>query len=416
MKILLISIGTRGDMEPFLAIGQLLKEKGHKVFCAFPKQFQNIVDEAGLQFISLGNKFVELLNSTEGKAVMGGGGTGFQKFFANIKLVKHQTAANKELVFKQNEIINIINPDRIIYNGKATLPIIWEIENAGKAMLLSSVPYIHYVKGHTHVAFSSNFGEILNKLTFSLVDFGLLTTANISLKWLDLKYKYKRKQIQNVLSTRKLIYAISPTLFPKSNEWNDNIKVLGYYARQSALEWKPKDELTNFLNKHDKILFITFGSMINPSPKDNTRIFLNILTKNKIPTIINTAEGGLNKPDNFTSDLIHFTDRIPYSWILPKVHAVIHHGGSGTTHLALKYGCATMIIPHIIDQHVWNDIVANLGAGPKGMKIAKINNRDLELKILELMSNEQYRKKAEKISVQMNQENFLHDLYQTIIQ
>ena len=72
MKILLLSIGTRGDMEPFLAIGELLAGKGHEIVCAFPEQFRSLAGDSGFRFLSLGTEFIEMLESPEGKSAMGG--------------------------------------------------------------------------------------------------------------------------------------------------------------------------------------------------------------------------------------------------------------------------------------------------------------------------------------------------------
>ena len=96
MKIILISIGTRGDMEPFLAIGEILKEKGHQVICAFPEQFRNIVDveDSNMEFASLGTKFIEMLDSDVGKAALGGYGSGLKKFIAYVKLARKSTEIN----------------------------------------------------------------------------------------------------------------------------------------------------------------------------------------------------------------------------------------------------------------------------------------------------------------------------------
>jgi sterol 3beta-glucosyltransferase len=173
-----------------------------------------------------------------------------------------------------------------------------------------------------------------------------------------------------------------------------------------------------FLEKHrnDRILLVTFGSMTNPEPEAKMRTILDILERNKIPAIINTASGGLVRPDTTTPEWLHFVSQIPYEWIFPKVYGVIHHGGSGTTHLALKYGCATMIIPHIVDQFVWNRIVSGLGAGPGGIKITNINTVNLEPKILDLVTNDSYKKKAEQIETQMEGEDFGEELYKAIVE
>jgi len=416
MKIILISIGTHGDMEPFLAIGEILKEKGYQVICAFPEQFRNLAEDSNMEFSSLGKKYLELLDSDDGKAALGGSGSGLRKMIAYIRLAGKSTEINKELINKQYELIESENPDRIVYNGKAIYPIIWGLNNRGKTILISPVPYMHYVKNHTHLAFNSNYGSFLNKLTYSLANFGLVTTVMISIKWLKIKRKISRKQIKNSLLSNKAIYTISPSLFLRPDYWNENLKVLGYHERNKIFDFHPARELSDFLKKHDKILFITFGSMTNPAPEKKTGIILELLERNKIPAIINTASGGLIKPDKFDSELIHFVSYIPYGWIFPKIYGVIHHGGSGTTHSALKYGCATMIIPHILDQFVWNKIIDETGTGPKGIRINKISTKNLEPKIVELVNNTSFKKKAEQIANQMGKENFREEIYKSIIE
>jgi len=416
MKIILISIGTRGDMEPFLAIGKLLQEKGYQVICAFPDQFRNLADESNLQFASLGTKFIELLESDDGKAAMGGEGSGLKKFFATLRLARNQTEANKELVNKQYELVEREEPDRIVYNGKAVYPIIWGLKHKGRAIMVSPLPYMHYVRDHTHVAFNSNYGSFLNKLTYSLANFGLVTTVMITKKWLGLTRKITQKQVKDALVSNKAIYTISPSLFSRPDYWHENLKVLGFHQRSKSTNWQPDNALRVFLEKHQRILFITFGSMTNPEPEEKTRIIIEILEQNQIPAIINTASGGLVKPDGFSSEWIHFVSRIPYDWIFPRVYGVIHHGGSGTTHLALKYGCATMIIPHIIDQFVWTEIIYELGVGPKGVKIGKITTKNLEPKFLELVNNSSFKEKAEQVASQMEKEDFREEIHKAIIE
>jgi sterol 3beta-glucosyltransferase len=414
MKIILLSIGTRGDMEPFLAIGEMLKERGHQIICAFPEQFRHLAEDSHLSFASLGPEFIDMLSSQSGKAALGGGGSGLKKMLAYIKLAGRSTEINKNLVYRQAEFIEDQNPDRIVYNGKAVYPIIWSLKNRGQTILISPVPYLHYVRDHTHMAFNSNFGPFFNKLTYLLADFGLITTVMISIKWLKIPERITRKQIRNTLSSRKVIYTISPAVFSRPDDWNENIQILGYPRQNRDVGWQADNRLCLFLKKHKKILFVTFGSMTNPDPGKKTKILLDILRRNHIPAILNTASGGLVRPDRFDDESIYFISRIPYGWILPKVYGVIHHGGSGTTHLALRYGCATLIIPHILDQFVWNSLIEKMGAGPKGMRIDKMTIKNLEPKILELMNRASYRREAEKVARQMVKEDFTEALVHAI--
>jgi len=414
MKIILTAIGTQGDIEPFLAVGKILKEKGHQVICAFSEQFRELTESNELEFASLGSKLFDLHNSDAGKIAMGGG-KGLKKTFAFIKLAMKQTGPNKEKETKLYELIKQERPDRVLYNSKTICPIIWEYKNSGKTTFLSPFPYLHYVKGHSLLVFGKNYGEFFNKLTFKLYDFGAATAALTTKKWLHIQDKIKRTELKKIVRNRKFIYTISPRLFPRPDYWESNIKVLGHHAVMIETDWKPKKELTEFIDKNEKILFITFGSMTNPEPERKTKIILEILERNKIATIINTASGGLVKPGNFNSELIYFVSQIPYDWVFPKMYAVIHHGGSGTTHLALKYGCATLIIPHFIDQFIWDEIISELGLGPKGIKISRITNKNFEPKVLELLNNKSFKERSERIGNQLGKEDYKEELYEAII-
>lgn len=414
MKIVLVSVGTRGDMEPFVAIGELLKENGHDVLCIFPEQFRELATQSDLAFESLGNKFIELLESDDGKAAMGGA-SGWKKFMGTLRLAMNQKNANQEVIFNQKKIIDRFHPDCVLYNGKAIYPILWHFKTKRKIIFISPLPYMHYVKGHTHIAFNSNYGEFFNKLTFSLAQFGMITTINISKKWLKIKARIKRSEIKNVLQNGRSIYTISPSLFKRPEYWSDNLKVMGFHQKKQNISWAPSGDLTNFLEKYDKILFVTFGSMVNSAPTKNSNIFLEILKRHNIPSIINSASGGLIQTNENTAEHIHFVSQIPYDWIFPKVYGVIHHGGSGTTHMTLKYGCASMIIPHIIDQFAWNSVLANLRVGPLGVKINKLSTKILEPKILDLLNDSKYKEMAEEIKTQMAKENFKDELLKEVI-
>lgn len=142
-------------------------------------------------------------------------------------LITPYLEANKELVNKQYELVDREEPDRIVYNGKAVYPIIWGLSHSGKTILVSPLPYMHYVRDHTDVAFNSNYGPFLNKLTYSLANFGVVTTVMITKKCLGLTRKITRKQVKEALVSNKAIYAISPLLFSRPDYWNEIISEIG---------------------------------------------------------------------------------------------------------------------------------------------------------------------------------------------
>lgn len=415
MKILLTSVGTRGDMEPFLALGELLKEKGHTIVCLFPEQFRGIAEDAGFEFASLGKEFIELLDSPAGRIAMGGGAFGFKKIMAYIKLIKLQKDIHKKMVLQQEKIVEELKPDRIVHNGKTIYPIIWGLSHPNQRVFVSPVPYLHYVKDHAHVAFNKDFGPFLNKLTYSLANFGLVSTISSSVKWLKTSQKISTRAIKKALFDNKVLYTISPSLFNRPDYWGENLQVLGYHERKKTTNWSPSKALNDFLATHKKVVLVTFGSMINSNPPEKTKVLLEVLQQQNIPAIINTASGGLIQPKIFNSENILFVDSIPYDWIFPKLYGVIHHGGSGTTHTAIKYGCVSLIIPHIIDQYVWNSIISKKELGPLGVDVSKISVKKLTPIIKEFYLNPTYKTKAVAVGQKMHQEDFIDDVCSMIL-
>lgn len=219
---------------------------------------------------------------------------------------------------------------------------------------------------------------------------------------------------KRLLNKTKSFYTVSSSLFLQPKNWKKNANVVDYFERNKSENWKADKSLELFIEKYDKIVFITFGSISNTNPTQKTEAILSVLSKHKIPVIINTSWGGLIKPEKYPEH-IYFVNTIPYDWIFPKMYAVIHHGGSGTTHLALKYGCASLIIPHFIDQFYWNTIIHKLKVGKKGVSIKKMNKSNFEVLLLDLLSNENYKKNAELIAKQMQGENNTEKLMELIL-
>ena len=415
MKILLIAVGTRGDIEPFLAIADILNKNGHNILCCFPEQFRKITDDSGFEFIGLTSKYLEMLESKEGLIAMGGKATLFQKIRAYYYLYKRAGIVNKIMSEEQKRLILSEQPEKIIYHIKANYPLIYETINPNKTVLVSPIPYmLHPVHEHAHIGFKS-MGTFMNKITYKLANLGLVKNVKDATSQLYDKKKISSKKIRSALENGKTIYTISPFLFKQPAYWSNNIKILGYHERDKTINWKPNHSILGFIKKHNEILFITFGSMVNAEPDKKTKMIINVIEKLRIPTIINTGNGGLIEPKDYNSELIHFTFAIPYDWLLPQVDFMIHHGGSGTTHMAMKYNCPSLIIPHIIDQFLWNDINFRKGLGPKGVSINKLTEEKLEPLLIELVKNKKYKEKSVEAMNEMKKEDSKYELYKFIV-
>lgn len=418
LKILLISIGSRGDIEPFLAIAELLKKEGHIIHCAFPEQFRASTEQMGIDFFGLDPSFLELLHSKDGQVVMGGGKNILDKVLSFVRLASKGMKINKVMMAEQQFITEEFQPDLILHHTKAVFPLYQAVNRGTPQKIISPVLYIvHPIKGYSHLGFPTKIlGINIQNLSYKIANYSLLNFVISWSKKLPKNKTVSRKSLKKSLNQTPLIYTISPSLFLGTITNNNLVKVLGHHEKSARKDIIPNLKLTEFIERHPKILLITFGSMTNPWAEKITRLFCEILEEQKIPTIINTANGGLITLKDSTSDLIHFEENLDYHWILPKIYAFIHHGGSGTTHLGIKYGCATMIIPHIVDQFIWNKLIAEKGVGPKGLKINKLNYKRLKPKIIDLWNTQSFKKQATQLSAQIRKEDFKKEFIDSILE
>lgn len=418
MKAILFSIGTRGDIEPFLAIAQLLKEKDWDLICVFPEQFRETVEKMDIPFRGFNKEFLEMLNGKEAKMVMGGQGSIFKRIGFMIKMAKVGIKLSKEMLALQHYIQKEEKPDRILYHPKCNYGLIWGMANPGKSILVSPIPGVSHTINHLTVL-GGNYGEFLNKLSFWAAN----TMKTIVLNKVSKRYikDYHGLKItvlsikKAMLEKEKTFYTISPSLFPKPKYWPASAHIVGFYERDKAKNWRADESLIQFIKKNSKIIFITFGSMSNSNPKEKTRIIVEVLKRNNISAIINTSWGGLEKIED-SSDNIYFVNNLPYDWIFPQMYAIIHHGGSGTTHTALKYACPNLVIPHILDQPYWNKTITKLHLGPKGVSIKNLNEKNFEPKLLDLINNKSYKINAQLIAEQMKKENNTEKLMKLILE
>lgn len=416
MKAILFSLGTRGDMEPFLAIGELLKEKGWDILCVFPEQFRETVEEMGFQFEGFSKEFLEIMDDKETKIVLGGQGSLFKRIRILIKISRIGIKLSKDMTQLQHKILAEENPDRVLYHPKCNYSIVWGMKNPGKTIMVSPIPFLGHAINHLSTIGGDGYGKAINRFTFWITNrTKAWTIKNAAKKFKEEEIKITISSVMDaMLKSEKTFYTVSPSLFPRPGYWPKTAHVTGYYERDKTRNWQPDAKLVTFINNNKKIVFITFGSMSNPEPKEKTRMILDVLQRNQISAVINTSWGGLEEI-NEAPENVRFVSNIPYDWIFPKMYAVVHHGGSGTTHTALKYSCPSLIVPHIVDQFYWNRTISKLNLGPKGIPIKKFNEKDFENKLLDLVNNETYKKNALAVSENMKTESNREQLYKMIV-
>ena len=159
-------------------------------------------------------------------------------------------------------------------------------------------------------------------------------------------------------------YLWSPGLIPKPSDWGPEIDIAGFVFLDLASSYKPPKELKKFLSGGKPPVYIGFGSIVVDDPDRFTSMIFEAVAKAGVRALVSKGWGGLGGMKN-TPDNIFMLENTPHDWLFPRVSAVVHHGGAGTTAIGLKCGKPTMIVPFFGDQPFWGAMVAKAGAGAK---------------------------------------------------
>ena len=157
-------------------------------------------------------------------------------------------------------------------------------------------------------------------------------------------------------------YLWSPGLIPKPADWGPEIDIAGFVFLDLASSFKPPESLAKFLEAGEPPVYIGFGSIVVDDPDRFTSLIFEAVQKAGVRALVSKGWGGLGDEGN-TPDNVYMLENTPHDWLFPRVSAVVHHGGAGTTAIGLKCGKPTMIVPFFGDQPFWGAMVAKAGAG-----------------------------------------------------
>ncbi|KAL6968070.1 sterol 3beta-glucosyltransferase [Sarracenia purpurea var. burkii] len=405
LQIVILIVGTRGDVQPFIAIGKRLQDYGHRVRLATHSNFKEFVLTAGLEFYPLG---------------------GDPKILAGY-MVKNKgflPSGPSEISIQRNQIKDIIY---------SLLPACKEPDiDSGIPFKADAIIANPPVYGHTHIAealkvplhvfftmpwtptseFPHPLSRVKNpagyRLSYQIVD---------SLIWLGIrdmindlrKKKLKLRPVtylsgsQGSESDVPHGYIWSPHLVPKPKDWGHKVDVVGFCFLDLASNYEPPPALMDWLKAGPKPIYIGFGSLPVQEPKKMTQIIVEALETTGQRGIINKGWGGLGDLAE-PKDFVYLLDNCPHDWLFLQCAAVVHHGGAGTTAAGLKAACPTTIVPFFGDQPFWGDRVHARGVGPAPIPIDEFSLPKLIDAIL-FMLDPKVKKRAVELAKAMENED-----------
>jgi vancomycin aglycone glucosyltransferase len=382
MKIAIVVNGTRGDVQPMLALATGLIKKGHEIICCVPPENEEHVKRYNIQFVAFGPNYKELFKQN---AQMKGGATKAPSPKEMKRETENQIALLPELL-KGSDLI--LGAGFVL--GVHTVADILKI------------PY-RFVIFYPIFLGTSKTDPFINRLLFG---FGKSMTNMVMKSFINKKRAaFGLEPINDVWSNwmgEHVIVACDKELNAAREGGSFNFTQTGYMLlpSQNGLP----ENVEKFLNSGKPPVFIGFGSNPVSRPEKYSQIFSEVSKATNQRLII--SKGWADLPEDNTTDIL-YVDEMPFESLFPRIAAIVYHGGTGTMAAAARAGIPQVAFPFMADQYENRKQIAKLGLGPDACDFKKISADVLISSINECVTNEKYRKNAFEISTKLQNSNGL---------
>ena len=398
-RIAILTFGTRGDVQPFVALAQGLARRGHKVRIAAPENFQTLIESYGFEFLAICGDIEEIIGAPAIEHAMKGG------VIRNLPSLVRQGRGLMEGVYR-NSWEASQGADLLILHPKTLLAVDCAEALRIPAMLTAFQPFTPTGAFPVCGLDLPNLGSLLNRATYSLLSLqglfygSMRNSLRKSLMGLGPASRWTHPMMHTGRHMPTL-YAYSEAAVPRPDDWPPEAHVTGYWFLDDD-DWAPDPELQAFLDAGEPPVYIGFGSMPWDSER-NTDVVMGALKKWGGRALIGRGWGGV-APTDLPAN-VHAIDHAPHNVLLPMTSAVVHHGGAGTTAAGLRAGLPTLICPYSADQPFWCRRMHEIGVGPFSPNMKKLNADRLAGFLDDLVSNRAYRAAAERAAERIESED-----------
>jgi sterol 3beta-glucosyltransferase len=400
-----MAMGSRGDIQPYVAMGRGLKAAGHSVRLITHENYAELVVAYGLEFYSVKGNVQEFMDSPETRKLLESGN--FLAIHAHSSKAARRAAVDwaKGALVACQDIELIISGVGGLFLGvalaeKFKLPLL-------QAYIFPFTPTRAF-PAILFPQFIAKLGGYANQLSHHLFRQimwqGSRTGDNLARQQvLGLpKAPWRGQYHSPVFSRYPILYGFSASIIHPPSDWR-NTHVTGYWFLDEAPDWTPSKALLNFLQSGEPPVFIGFGSMGSRNPEATAELVLNAIALTGQRAILQSGWGGMSKLD--LPNTVFMVDSIPHSWIFPRVSAIVHHGGAGTTSAALRAGVPSIVIPFFGDQPFWGRRIAELGVGADPIPRKQLTVKKLAHAIHRSLTDQSMRQRAAELGTKIRGED-----------
>ncbi len=402
LRITILALGSRGDVQPYIALGAGLQRAGYHITLAAPLTFAPFAQRYGL-------------------------------VFAPVRFNPQQFVALPEIQQAKGNILRLILTARRVVGPlfRQVFDDFWAASQHADALICSPAAHGAYdcadklgvplLIGWLQPALLTSafpcygfplrlrLGGSYNRLTYLIFEQILWQTMRplltswrrrvLGLAPLPLTGPYVQMRARRIPA----LLGVSPQVVLRPGDWPAHYHMTGYWFLPPPTGWQPPADLERFLATGPPPIAIEFGSMSHEQPAALTSTILTALRRTGQRAVLLSGWAGLTPADLPAS--IFSIDEVPHSWLFPQVSAVVHHGGAGTTGASLRAGVPSILVPFGFDQFNWADQVEALGLGPRAAPIHRLTTDTLVACIDQAVNDSAMRARTAAFGAQLGVED-----------
>ncbi|KAI1295083.1 Sterol 3-beta-glucosyltransferase [Mortierella claussenii] len=374
LHITCLTIGSRGDVQPYIALCKRLMEDGHKCRIATHSEYKDWIESHGIEFGHVGGDPSELIelcveNGMFTVSFIREGLSRFRGWMDDLMNTAWEACQNTDVIIESPSAmagIHIAEALNVPYFRAFPFP--WTRTRAFPHPF--AVPERNLGRGYNYMSYAM-IEQVFWKGISSQVNRWRKKTLGIGSTTLE------KMEVHRVPS----LYSWSPSLVPAPMDWHSWVHVTGYWFLDNPdLDWTPPEGLEEFLvaDPENKPVYIGFGSMVVSDPESMTKTIVDAIVDSGVRAIVSkgwsdklsTQEDGAVKvvqnkagEERVYPSSVYMLTSVPHDWLFPRLAGVVHHGGAGTTAAGLRAGIPTVIKPYFGDQHFWAQRIEDAGVG-----------------------------------------------------
>ncbi|MFD5245634.1 glycosyltransferase [Amycolatopsis sp. NPDC058340] len=411
MRALLVTHGTRGDVQPMLALAVALRQRGHEAVLAAPGSFADAAAEHGIEFAPLDEGPNRLMDDPVVQEAMENGYRGLRGKITAVRTAQRLKPWMVAVLHDVGVAAKASRADVIVHTTGVAAQHAAELLGVPSVVVALQPGWVPTAEFPCPMVPLPRLPKVLNRTSYLAVSAILRTYAGITTTWRTTELGLPRRRGSHDLfhdkdgNDRLVLQAFSRQVTVAAGDWPDSVRTTGFWYLPAASTWSPPARLKEFLDAGQAPVYIGFGSMAGRDARRTREVVENAVRQAGVRAVVATGWGGID--GDVGGDRVLVIEHAPHDWLFPRVSAVVHHGGGGTTGAALAAGRPQVVCPFVADQPYWARRMHAAGVAPPPIRQQHLTADRLAEALRQATRDAGMRERAGHLGREVREENGL---------